>query len=178
MAMTEVSKEYGTALFMLACENNKKDEYARELSLIEKMFCENAEYPEFLSSPSIPLSERISAIDNAFSDSLCEEVISFLKLLCEKGRMNCFSDSVAEYNELLVASNKITNAKITSAIELSCDEKKKIIEKLEKMLNTAIEPEYVTDGSIIGGVIIEADGKIFDGSLRTRLRDVKEVMNR
>ena len=46
------------------------------------------------------------------------------------------------------------------------------------MLNSAVEAEYEIDGSIIGGVIIEADGKVFDGSIRSRLRDVKDVMNR
>ena len=176
--MTEVSKEYGTALFMLACENNKKSEYAKGLSVIEEAFRENPEYPEFLSSPSIPLSERISAVDSAFSDSLPEEVVSYLKLLCEKSRINCFSESVEEYNALLTASEKITNAKIISALELNEEEKKKITEKLEKMLNSAVEAEYEIDGSIIGGVIIEADGKVFDGSIRSRLRDVKDVMNR
>ena len=36
--MTEISKEYGTALFMLACENDKKDEYANGLSTLVNTF--------------------------------------------------------------------------------------------------------------------------------------------
>ena len=33
------------------------------------------------------------------------------------------------------------------------------------------------DPSLLGGLIVEMDGKIMDGSLRYRLRDVKEVMS-
>ena len=40
-----------------------------------------------------------------------------------------------------------------------------------------VNMEYVVDSSIMGGVIVELDGKIMDGSLRHRLREVKDVIN-
>ena len=46
------------------------------------------------------------------------------------------------------------------------------------MFKTAVEIEYMTDSSILGGILIEADGKIIDGSLKARLRDIKEVINK
>ena len=176
--MTEVSKEYGTALFMLACENNKKEEYADALLKLEEVFLETPEYQEFLASPSIPLSERLCAIDNAFSKNIPEEVLSYLKLLCEKGRISCFNDSLKEYTALYDESKKISNAKVVSAVELNEEEKKKVCEKLENMLKTTVEIEYATDPSLLGGILIETEGKVLDGSLRTRLHDIKEVINK
>ena len=41
--MTEISKEYGTALFMLAAENGKRKEYDEALSLISAAFADNPE---------------------------------------------------------------------------------------------------------------------------------------
>ena len=59
--MTDVGKEYGAALFMLACEQNKKKEYSEELALIKAAMKDSADYIEFLSSPNIPIKERLSA---------------------------------------------------------------------------------------------------------------------
>ena len=178
MKMTEVSKEYGTALFMLACENNKKEEYAEGLSTLKDAFLKEPEYLEFLSSPGIPLSERLDALSKAFSDILPDEVLSYIMLMCEKGKISCFFDSAEEYLALLDASKKVTKAKVTTVIELNEEEKEKISRKLEDMFKTAVEIEYEKDEAILGGILIEADGKIIDGSLKTRLRDIKEVINK
>ena len=43
--MTEIAKEYGTALFMLACEENEKKAYAEALMMIKDTFCE---YPQYM----------------------------------------------------------------------------------------------------------------------------------
>lgn len=176
--MTEISKEYGTALFMLACENGEQKSFAKVLEEIKEIFLDNPAYLNMLSSPSIPVSERISAIDVAFLDKAPEYIVSYLKLLCEKGRMDCFMESIEEYMALLNASERVFSAKIISAEELTLEEKNKLIAKLELVNKGKVKAEYVIDASLIGGVIVEIDGKIMDGSLRHRLQQVKEVINK
>lgn len=175
--MTEIGKEYGTALFMLACEENEKKSYAEALGNIKNTFLDYPQYTELLSSPSIPVKERLCVIDEAFSGRVPEYVLSYLKLLCEKGRIPYFMESVDEYKALLDASEHISNAKITSAVELTEEEKQKLINKLELMEKGKVHAEYFVDTALLGGLIVEVDGKIMDGSLRHRLHEVKEVMN-
>lgn len=177
MAMTEISKEYAGALFMLACEKEKKSEYKDALIVLQEAFLQEPQYLVFLSSPSIPVSERQEAIKGAFSGRVPEDVLSYLLLLCEKGRIDCFLDSVEEFCALFDASEKQINAKVTSAVELSVAEREKLLEKLEKMSKTNVNMEYVLDPSILGGVVVEMDGRVLDGSLKSRLRDIKDVMN-
>ena len=175
--MTDIAKEYGTALFMLACEVDKKKEYASALETIEAMLLETPEYINFLASPSIPLSERINAIENAFSDKVPEHLLSYLELLCEKGRIACLLQSIKEYKALLDASEHVSNATVTSAVELTVEEKDKLKAKLERINGGLVNINYLIDESLLGGIIVEIDGKIIDGSLRHRLREVKEVIN-
>ena len=177
MAMTEISKEYASALFMLACEKEQKSEYKGALMTLKEAFLKETQYLSFLSSPSIPLSERKEAIKGAFLDRVPEDVLSYLLLMCDKGRMDCFLDSVDEFCALFDASEKQINAKVTSAVELSNEEKEKLLVKLQKMSKTNVNMEYVLDPDILGGVIVEMDGKVLDGSLKSRLRDIKDVMN-
>ena len=175
--MTQIGREYGTALFMLACENNKKREYAEALETVCAVFGADPEYIELLASPSIPMSERLGAVEVAFGASVPEDVVSYIQLLCEKGRISCFYESVEEYNKLLDESERISNAKITSAVLLTDEEKEKLKEKLEGMCKRTVEMEFFVDEAIMGGIVAEIDGKVLDGSLRSRLQDIKEVIN-
>lgn len=175
--MTEISKEYGTALFMLACEKNTQEEYAVALDELMSVFEENPDYGAFLASLSIPVSEKLDAVEKAFSGRIPEDVVSYVQLLCEKGRIKHFADSVTEYKRLLDESKKVSKAKVTSATQLLESEKEALVEKLEKISGCVVETEYAVDESLIGGIVVEIDGRVIDGSVRSRLRDIKDVIN-
>lgn len=176
MAMTDISREYGAAIFALACESGAKKEYSDALNFVKSVFDAEPEYSEMLASPAIPLRERLTAIAEAFCD-VPAEVLSYLQLMCEKGRIAYFAESVEVFGELYAASERIYNAKIYSAAELTDEQKEKLIKKLEKVYGGTVAAEYLVDAALMGGVVVEVDGNIMDGSLRTRLQDVKEVIN-
>ena len=175
--MTELSKEYATALFMLAYEENKQKLYAEVLESVKKTFLDNPQYEELLSSPSISLKERLWMIDQAFAGIVPEHILSYLQLLCEKGRVCHFVESVDAYKALLDASERVSNATITSAVPLTEEEKSKLLRRLERMGNGKVKATYFVDEALLGGIIVDVDGEIMDGSLRHRLQDIKEVMN-
>lgn len=174
--MNDTAKEYGNALFALACESNAKEEYASALVMTEKAFKANPEYADLLSSPNISLAEKLSSIHGAFGSSLPEHVLSFLMLMCEKRRISMLQAAICEYTALLNASNRITDVRVTSAIELNLAEKQRLKLKLEEIYRGEVRLEYTVDSALLGGLIIESDGKITDGSLRRRLSHVKEVI--
>lgn len=176
--MTEISKEYAEALFALGMENDETAEYAELLEEVSDILRENPAYMDLLRSPNIARSERILAVEAAFGSSMPEYMLSFLKLLVEKGRIGDFEECVAEYMKLYDASKMRVIAKVTTAIEMTSNEKIKLTEKLEKMSGKGVIVENVVDKSVIGGMIVEMDGKIIDGSLKRRLRDVKDVISR
>ena len=137
-----------------------------------------SEYIEFLSSYSIPEQERLDGIKKAFSGNTGEYVVNLLLLLCEKKHIEDFFDCVAEYEALLKFSENVCTAKIVSAIPLDDADKKKICDKLASVTGKRIVPRYSVDESLIGGVTVEADGRIFDGSLKSRLKEIKEVISK
>ncbi len=177
MAMTDISREYGAAIFALACENGAKKDYYDALALVKNEFDANPDYVQLLASPGIPQRERIASVGEVFGTRVPEDVLSYVKLMCEKGRIAYFSESAEVFFELYDASERIYNAKITSAVELTDSEKEKLIRKLETVYGGSVAGEYFVDAALIGGIVVEVDGNIMDGSLRTRLQDVKEVMN-
>ncbi len=176
--MSEVSNEYAKALFMLAAETGKGKEYKEALDTVSEVFENNPMYPEFLSTFAIPLEERLNALEAAFSDAIPRDVLSFLKLLCEKKHIGEYAECAQHYNALFDEICEVSNAKVTSAVELSEEEKASLTEKLEKISGNKTLIEYIVDKSIIGGLIVEMDGKIMDSSLRKHLKDVKDVISK
>lgn len=174
--MAEIGKEYGAALFMLAQDNDRIKEYGESLGWIRSALSEYPDCLSIISSPVIPLRERIGVIDAVFDAIVPEHILSYIKLLCEKGRISSFEDSYNEYMVLLNASMRVVHAKITSAVVLSDAEKEKLIQNLEKAYNVEVRPEYLLDSELLGGVFVEIDGKVMDGSLRRRLQEMKEMM--
>ena len=176
--MAQMSKEYGTALFSLAKECDAEDEYKKALDTVLSVFRETPEYIDLLASPSIPKDERAEAVEQAFSGSVPEHVVSFLQLLCEKGHIRSFEGCVSEYNALYDASKKIAVAKVTSAVPLTDGEKDSLKQKLQKISGSNVCLECSTDKSLMGGLVVEINGKVIDGTLSHRLHEVKDVISR
>lgn len=176
--MTQLYKEYAQALFMLSLEENKTEEYIKDLKVIEDAFHDNPDFLELLGSPSIYMSERLEIIDKVFLGKVSRHVLSFVKLLCEKKHISNISECIKEFRVLHDEFNRISFVKVTSAMELSQDEKDRLIEKLKRTSDKSINAQFVVDESILGGIIIETEGKILDGSLKYKLKDVKEGLSR
>ena len=174
--MTEARKEYAKALFMLATEENAVDKYSEELYTINSLITENDGYCELLSSPALELSERLSAVDEAFGD-FSENVVSFLKLLIENGHIKDLPLFIEEYFELVrITSNRIT-ATVYSAVELDDKQKSALTDKLSKSCGKQVDAVYVVDKSLLGGVKVSVEGKTIDGSIDKQLKMLKGVID-
>ena len=175
--MVQTEREYAEALFSLAAEEQAAEKYLECLQSIKQLAQENPDYIEFLNSPAIPLSERLSAVDEAFEGNMPEYVVSFIKLLCESGKIRTIYGCIDEFAKLVMAFSGRTFANIYSAVALNDEQKSAMIRKLESITGKIVDPIYIIDESLIGGVKVEVDGKTFDGSIKHRLGEIKDVMN-
>lgn len=174
--MTELAKEYGTALFLLASEEQSVEACAASLVTVEEAFQSNPDYVALLSAPSIPKQERLALLDEAFKD-IAPSALSFVKLLCEKGRLSFFSECKEEFDALLAASQRVVTAKVTSAVPLTDAQKQALIDKLQAMDGRTVTADYHLDASLLGGVVVELDDRVLDGSLKQQIRKLKEVID-
>ena len=172
-----ISHEYAEALFLLSCEEKSEEKYLSDLRLVKKIFEKEPEYLELLHSPSIGKEEKLNLIESAFGGSVNEHVVSFLKLLCENNRIEQLFPCFEVYEKLYNQVKRVIVATVTSAIELTEDEKSRIKSRLEKKLGHGVELICKVNEKILGGIIIETDDTVIDGSLKRKMRDVKEVIS-
>ena len=72
-------------------------------------------------------------LDQAFGEQVPEYVLSFTKILCEKGHIRQFSACVEEYENLHRAVSEVSAARIVSAVELTKEEKAALMKKLKDL---------------------------------------------
>lgn len=176
--MTGIAKDYASALFMLAAEENRVDDFARDMLLVQEMFAQNPEYVALLGSPALSAEEVEEIIANAFGDSVAEQVLFFLNLLCRRGHIQAIDDCAKEFDALYKTSKQISSAKVVSAAPLSDKQLDALKSKLEAIVGNAVEIQCSVDETIMGGMTVTVDGKLLDGSLKRRLNEVKEVISK
>ena len=174
--MTATSNEYAEALFALALEKGAETTYFDALKSVCAVLDENTEYVDFLAAPNIPKQERTDALEAAFGSSVPEEVLSFVGLLCERGRIRSLSECLNEYERLYRVAMGISEAKVVSAVPLTGAEKELLCRRLETVLGHSVTLDCSVDTSLLGGVMVTVDGKIFDGTLKRRLHDMHDVI--
>ena len=175
--MTATGNNYAEALFMLAREENSVDEFYNSLKTVEEVLKDNPEYLQFLATPSIPKSERTAALDSAFADKINTHVLSFLQLLCEHGKSESFFECFAEFESLRQWASNTVVAVVKTAVELSDSQKQGLIKKLEMRTGKSVTLECVIDNTLLGGIAVELDGEMLDGSVKNNLKRVREVIS-
>ena len=73
---------------------------------------------------------------------------------------------------------EIAEVEVTSAVPLTEEEKSALIAKLEKANGKKVSARFSVDPSVLGGIIVKSDGAVIDGSLRSKLDKVKEVIEK
>jgi len=99
-----------------------------------------------------------------------------LKLLCEKGHITRFDVCLEDYEKLYNMKCKTRIARVISSVPLTDEEGAKIKASLERKWGVCVNLICETDESILGGIIIKTEDTVIDGSLKTKLRDVKDVI--
>jgi len=174
--MTGRGREYASALFDVAIGDDCLDEIHDGLKTIKEVFDSSEQFKELLASPAIPEGERMKIVEDSFGGQVHEDLVAFLCIMTRKGHIRDIDECLEVFNDLYEEAARRSRAIVTSAVELDDETKEKLINKLQQVSGHVVEAEYRIDKSLIGGLVVEIDGRRIDGSLRKRLKEIKEVM--
>lgn len=175
--MTQASQIYGKSLYDLAAEENLTEEITEEMDAVGKIFKENPDYITLLSEPSIHKDERLRMLDDAFRGEVHPYLLNFLKILTEKGIIREFGACARRVRELYNKDHGISSAVVTSAVPLSEEQAGQLQQRLEVMSGRKVILSQRIDETVLGGLRVEIDGRLLDGTVRTRLDDLRRKVD-
>ena len=170
---------YGEALFQIACETSSCIEMLKEVTELKNVIDANPELKELMSNPRFSKEEHLEILEKVFKGKIDEKLFSFLELITVKGRYG-YLDDILDYFILRVKEYlHIGQAKVTSAIAIDDEMKKRIKDKLLSTTDyKEIEIEYETDPSLIGGMVIRIKDRIVDNSVKTKLENITRDLHK
>lgn len=167
-----VSERYAQALLELVSDNLSKEDILKELLDITESVKGSGDLNKVMTSPVISDDEKKNVISKLFENTTNKVILNFLKLLVDKNRFSMLESITKEYKNEINRLNNLLSINVTSAIDLTADEKSAIKDKLSNILNKNIELEWATNPDIIAGLVFEVGDNIIDNSLRHKLQDL------
>ena len=175
--MTTTSREYAEALFELAVQGNVTEETSEGLETVISALMQTPDYKAMLASPAISKEERLAALDTAFRGKVPDILLAILRMMVARGQVSAIDGMARDYEAFARVFRGESIAYVTSAVPLKEAETVALRAKLEKRLARKIVLQCRVDPALIGGVRVEVDGRVIDGSIRNKLDEIKEVMN-
>lgn len=170
--MEEVSYRYASALFSIAEEQNKLSSYLEEGNNIYLILKKDRELINYLSSYFLTFEEKEKIIEEVFSFVNNKDMLVFIKLVVKNSRSLKLVHIFKTFIKLANQKLGIAQGVCFSSTKLNEKEKKKIEDKFKSLLNKQIILEYEIDEDLLGGIKVEFDDKVFDGSLAKNLSDL------
>lgn len=171
-----IADNYAHALYGLCVQDHTEAETLAQLQEIYAAMRDAPGYMEMLSSPAIPKSERMDALDRAFAGRYSERTIGFLKVLIGHGHMADLGECIDAMCDLQDDARGILTAEAVSAVPLTDAQADRLTQKLEARTGRKIRLKRRVAPDLIGGIAVYVNGRVFDGTLRSRLNELKDVM--
>jgi F-type H+-transporting ATPase subunit delta len=131
------------------------------------------ELEEVLRNPQLDPRAKGAALA-ALTEGYDELVRNFLRLLAEKGRAARLEEIQREFERLVAREQGQLNVELTTAFELSDDEAREILARIEGATGRRIEATRKVDPDLIGGLILQAGSLRLDASVRGRLERLRQ----
>jgi len=165
---------YAKAL-LAASENAGETEAVLEglQSLVDDVLAQAPGLESTLVSPRVPQEAKEKMLDAAFAGRMAGTLLTFLKVLCRRGRFNCLRAILRaarkQYNEL---RNRV-EVQVSSAEPLSASDLEATTNQLRVALGRDVDVQVKIVPDLIGGLVIRVGDTVYDGSVANRLKKLR-----
>jgi F-type H+-transporting ATPase subunit delta len=148
---------------------------ARELAQLARAVEEQAVFRSLVATPLKSREEKKEAFDRvAEAMDLCAQTRRLLRYLADRKRTAILPALAESFSREVDRRLGVRRARLVSAAPLTEEQKRMIVDRLKQITGARVEVEQQVDDSLIAGFQVRLDGKFYDGSLRGRLRKLKE----
>ncbi len=178
MPRTQVARRYAKALLSLAQEQGEGETVGTQLGQVADLFAD-PELVKILALPALPVSVRQDMVAQLVAQGSPHEIVEkFLRVLADNDRLQDISAINEAYQQLLDKALGRVRARVRAAVELEEEEKQLLVNTFGQLTQKTVEPSFETDATLLGGVVVEVEGRVYDASLKTQLARLGDQLAR
>jgi F-type H+-transporting ATPase subunit delta len=149
----------------------------QELHSIEALLEESAPLRRVMENPSIPGEQKRAVLDAITSKlSTTRQVRNFIAILTDNRRLPLLSESLTHLEQELNNRQGFAEAEVSTARELSDQEKTMLEAEITKMTGKKVKARYKHDATLLGGAVVQVGSTIYDGSVKGQLEKIREQL--
>ena len=174
--LTTLARPYAKAAFEYAIEAKQLPQWSEMLSLAAQVVSDK-QMQQLLTSPHFTKEDQRDAMLKVCGEKLDAKCANFIKLLAQNDRLLALPEIEVLFNFLRSEFEKTIDAHITSATALNEQQIAQLKEKLAARLGRQIELSVDVNADLLGGLIIQAEDLVIDGSVRGKLAKLSDTLN-
>jgi F-type H+-transporting ATPase subunit delta len=169
----ERTTAYATALFGVARTEGNLAEVEDELFRFARLLDGNDELRTTLTDPALEVSRRQQIVEDLLGGRANPITTSLVSMVVGTGRSRELTTIIDELVQLSAAEGNKELAEVRSAVELTDDQKTRLAAALGQATGKQVELKVIIDPSVLGGLVAQVGDTVIDGSVRSRLAQLK-----
>ncbi len=175
--MSRAAVRYAKAILELANQNGTTEKVNSDMTLMQDAWKQSKDLQKFLTNPVIKQEMKRNALLEVFPQAQ-NETNALFELLYQNKRFDILYAITQKFQELLLVQNGIVKATVTTAIPMTAELEKQVLEKAKQMTSHQVVLDHKVDESIIGGFILRVGDQQLNASVASRLQEIKrEIIN-
>ncbi|MEM9067550.1 MAG: ATP synthase F1 subunit delta [Myxococcota bacterium] len=172
-----IGRRYAKALLALAEEQKQTAKVRRDLDSLVATWADSKELREIFENPAVTTEARAKVLQAVSQRlGLSPILVNTLKLLSDRRRLRHVPEVAEAFAELAEEAAGGVLAEVTTATKMPEAYFVKLTKALEAAVGKKITLVKREDPELIAGVVTRVGDRVFDGSLRTRLQELKDQM--
>lgn len=172
--MKSASRQYANALADIAMAQGAAETTAQELTGFGALYGESAELRNFLASPAVAAEAKHRVIEKLLARVGGSKIVrNFLFVVADHRRTHVLPEIIAAFQEVIRERQGIAEAQVSTAAELNAAQKAEMEFTLEKLAGKKVEAKFALQPELLGGAVVRVGDTVYDGSLRSRLNELR-----
>jgi F-type H+-transporting ATPase subunit delta len=167
---------YAAALFEVAKAEGSLAAVEEELFRVARTIEGNDELRSTLTDQAVPIDRRQGIVEDLLSGRASPVTTALVSFVVGSGRSKDLPAIIDRLVERAAEERSQAVAEVRSAVPLDDDQRERLAAALGKATGKNVSLKVIVDPSILGGIVAQVGDTVIDGSVRTRINQLREAL--
>lgn len=164
---------YARALFEVARAEGTLDEVEDELFRFARSYESSDTLRNALTDEQVPAAKRQAIVEDLLGGKATSTTTQLVSLVVGSGRGRDLPAIIDRLVARASSSKNLSVAEVRSAVALTDDQQTRLAAALANATGKQVNLKVIVDPSVLGGLVATVDDTVIDGSVRTRINQLK-----
>ena len=171
----EKIQSYAQAILAVASAESNAAQIEDEIYRFSQVLQSSEELKSTLSDASIPSTRRQQIVEDLLDGQVTQTTVALVSMIVAAGMGGDIKAIADKVVGLGAESRDKAVAEVYSVVDLSSDQQQRLAAALKSATGKDVEMKIINDESVMGGLLVQIEDEVIDGTVRTRLKQLREA---